>query len=80
MPSAFSVGLLSLSGNYFTAIVLYCKDNPISLIPVVLFFFLFSAFFKGILVESFHFSTDCRLFQGSPLYNFLDSSLLLNNC
>lgn len=47
------------------SLLLYCKANPISLISVVLFLFLFSAFFNDILIESFSFSSNCRLFQSS---------------
>lgn len=44
---------------------LYCKANSISLTPVVLLLFLFSAFFNSIIVELFSFSSNCRLFQSS---------------
>lgn len=63
--NAFSVGFFLFL--VIILLLLYCKANPISLIPVVLLLFLFSAFFSGILGESFSSSSssDCRLFQSS---------------
>lgn len=74
LPSQCSFFLVIIS------LLLYYKAIPILLIPVVLFLFSFSASFNGILVGYFSFSSDFRLLQSSPLYNFQESCLLFNSC